>query len=148
LNGPRGGRLRRLHQRLKELLEPRLREIGFQGAIGIDAFAYRDPEGGLRLKPVVEINPRYTMGRLMLELRRHVANGSSARLELVGLPAIKKAGSDSFLDHAAKLQAQEPLVLAGSPKPLIRSGVVCLTDPARTQGCLAVLRVTAPLSGQ
>ena len=39
-------------------LEPRLRDVGFLGPLGIDAFVYRDATGRARLKPVVEINPR------------------------------------------------------------------------------------------
>src|ERR1019366_8753281 len=49
-------------------LETELRRVDFTGPIGIDAFVYRDADGSVKLKPVVEINPRYTMGRVMVEL--------------------------------------------------------------------------------
>src|SRR5262249_10035862 len=44
-------------------LQGDLRQRRYQGPLGIDAFAYRTQAGSLRLKPIVEINPRYTMGR-------------------------------------------------------------------------------------
>jgi len=45
-----------------------LRRADYLGPLGIDAFVYRDASGAMKLKPVVEINPRYTMGRVMVEL--------------------------------------------------------------------------------
>ena len=56
------------------VLEPHLgnllEEHHFTGPIGVDTFFYRDEEGSLRWKPVVEMNPRFTMGRVALELAR------------------------------------------------------------------------------
>ena len=56
------------------VLEPHLgnllEEHHFTGPIGVDSFFYRDEEGSLRWKPVVEMNPRFTMGRVALELAR------------------------------------------------------------------------------
>jgi hypothetical protein len=67
----------------REFLEERLRQAGFLGAAGVDALVYRDGGGELRCKPLVELNPRYTMGRIAHEIRRQVAPGSSIRLEMV-----------------------------------------------------------------
>jgi hypothetical protein len=39
----------------------------------VDAFLYRDEAGAVCIKPVVEINPRYTMGRVAVELARFTA---------------------------------------------------------------------------
>jgi len=56
------------------VLEPHLsnllKEHRFTGPIGVDSFFYRDDEGSLRWKPVVEMNPRFTMGRVAVELAR------------------------------------------------------------------------------
>ncbi len=73
---------------VEEVLEPGLSELvgkyGYVGPLGIDAFLYRDRMGSLRLKPVVEINPRYTMGRVALELTRF--NHPQRRTQLVSGP--------------------------------------------------------------
>ena len=73
---------------LAAFLESRLRQAGFRGALGIDAFVYRDSERRLRWKPVVELNPRYTMGRIAHEIRRQVAPGCSIRLAVTKLPGV------------------------------------------------------------
>ena len=44
--------------------------VGYHGPLGIDAFFYRDADATLKLRPVSEINPRYTMGRVALELAK------------------------------------------------------------------------------
>lgn len=51
-------------------LKALLREHDFIGPIGVDSFFYRDLSGSVRWKPVVEMNPRYTMGRVALEVSR------------------------------------------------------------------------------
>jgi uncharacterized ferritin-like protein (DUF455 family) len=70
-------------------LEQELRLVKFQGPLGIDCFVYRDSTGAMRLKPVVEINPRYTMGRLTLELMKRVCPGSYGLFQLVNFPVLK-----------------------------------------------------------
>lgn len=61
-------------QWLEDSFEPALGEWlarhHYTGPLGVDVLFYRDREGELRVKPVVEINPRYTMGRVALELDR------------------------------------------------------------------------------
>lgn len=47
-----------------------MRSAGYLGPAGIDAFLWQDHEGQLRLRPCVEINPRYTMGRIALEIEK------------------------------------------------------------------------------
>lgn len=140
LNGPRGGRLKQLQESLRNLLEPNLAQAGFQGALGVDAFAYRH-EGRLLIKPITEINARYTMGRLMLELMRNAASGRCGRMELMGPAALKRTGLSSFAELAEKLAEEEPIRLAGHPKPQIQSGAICLNDPTTAKGCVAVFRV-------
>ena len=55
-------RLQRLYADIFHLLEAEFHRAGYLGPVGIDAFVYRTPCGNCRLKPIVEINPRYTMG--------------------------------------------------------------------------------------
>ena len=135
------GLLRRVYDVIASALETRLAEVGFWGPIGIDALVCQTPEGP-RLKPVVEINPRYTMGRLTLELMRVVAPGSHGLFRLVNRSQLKASGFATFADYARERTAARPLCLAGIPEPRLREGMVCLNDPARAQACLAVFAVS------
>lgn len=71
---------------VEEVLETRLGELleshGYAGPVGVDAFLYRDRAGALRFKPVVELNPRYTMGRVALEVSRFTRPQGRTRLEI------------------------------------------------------------------
>lgn len=48
----------------------RIQAEGYFGPLGIDCCRYRDAGGGLRLRPLMDINARWTMGRLSLGWRR------------------------------------------------------------------------------
>ena len=135
------GLLRRVYDAVARALEPRLASVGFRGPLGIDALVYATAEGP-RLKPVVEVNPRYTMGRLTLELMRVVSPGSHGLFRLVNRAQLKAGGFASFFEYAHRRVASRPVCRVGSPEPRLREGGVCLNDPARAQACLAVLEVT------
>lgn len=122
-------------------LEEELRARQFVGPLGIDAFIYRDDSGRVRLKPVVEINPRFTMGRVTVELMKQTAQGSCGWFRLVNQAQLNADGVADFPAYAQALAAKHPLQLAGEPAPKIREGAICLTDPARAQVCLAVFQV-------
>jgi hypothetical protein len=47
-----------------------LQSLGYFGPVGIDAMQYRDNEGSTRIRPLQDINARWTMGRLSLGWRR------------------------------------------------------------------------------
>ncbi|MCA9108705.1 MAG: hypothetical protein KDA52_02055 [Planctomycetaceae bacterium] len=47
---------------------------GYFGPMGIDAMRYRLPNGEDRLRPLQDVNARWTMGRLSLGLRRLLSN--------------------------------------------------------------------------
>jgi len=124
------------------LLEAELRRREFVGPLGIDAFVYADATGTPRLKPVVEINPRHTMGRVTVELMKQTCQGSCGWFRLVNQAQLRAEGVADFPAYARLLAEQHPLQLAGEPTPKIRAGAVCLNDPARAQVCLAVFQVT------
>lgn len=56
----------------------------YRGYIGIDALLYRDEYEQLGVHPVLEINPRYTMGLLTLALERYIHPSSQGewRIEM------------------------------------------------------------------
>jgi hypothetical protein len=47
-----------------------VQQTGYFGPLGIDAMHYHNAAGDLRLRPIQDINARWTMGRLSLGLRR------------------------------------------------------------------------------
>ena len=131
-------------------LESELRRVDFTGPIGIDAFVYRDTAGAAKLKPVVEINPRHTMGRVLVELMRQTCQNSSGSFRLVNAAQLRAEGFASFPVYARALAEKFPLQLAGEPVPRIRHGALCLNDPATAQVCLGVFQAScgpAPAEG-
>jgi uncharacterized ferritin-like protein (DUF455 family) len=134
-------RLHGLYDDIFAWLEGELRGAGFVGPVGIDAFVYRTGAGGCRLKPIVEINPRYTMGRLTVELMKHVAPGSHGLFRLLSRKQVLAEGGEDFAVYARSLTAQFPLRLEGEPVSRIREGALCLNDPAQAQVVLATFQV-------
>ncbi len=126
---------------LGTLLEPRLRDLGFLGPLGIDSFLYRDAQGSIRWKPVVEINPRCTMGRLTLELMRAVAPGSHARFRLVNRSQLRGLGVPGFPEFARTFCTTRTREREGEPVRRIREGCFCLTDSEQAEVCVAVFEV-------
>jgi uncharacterized ferritin-like protein (DUF455 family) len=134
-------RLHALYADIFSLLEDELRRANFSGPVGIDAFAYHAADGKIRLKPVVEINPRYTMGRLTVELMKHVAPGSRGVFRLVSRKQMQAEGFEDFPAYVRVLSERFPIRLKGEPSPRIGEGAICLNDPAQAQVCLAVFQV-------
>lgn len=138
-------RLLQLYNEIFAMLEKELRKVDYSGPVGIDAFVYRTAEGNHRLKPIVEINPRYTMGRVTVELMKQACPGSHGVFRLINPKMLRQEECGHFSDYASRLAKQFPLQLEGEPIPRIREGALCLNDPAEAQGCLAVFRVARTL---
>jgi hypothetical protein len=138
-------RLQRLYAAIFALLEVELQGVGHVGPIGIDAFVYRTPQGECRLKPIVEINPRYTMGRLTVELMKQTSPGSCGLFRLVSRAMARAEGFDDFISHARSLSERHPVRLEGEPVSRISEGALCLDDPAQAQACLAIFQVSRTL---
>ncbi len=134
-------RILKLYSMIIAVLEEEFMKIGYRGPAGIDAFVYRTTAAENRLKPVVEINPRYTMGRLTLELMKRVAPGCIGKLRLVNRTMARKDGFDDFASWARAMSERFPLRLQGEPVPRIREGVICLNDPECARVCLATFEV-------
>lgn len=93
--GGRQQRWRRLTERVGEAVGAALE--GYVGPVGVDALVYRCArDGRLRIKPVVEINPRWSMGRVALALQRHVQPGTPGWFVL--LRAQEAAGLEAPLE--------------------------------------------------
>ena len=64
--------LPRLHDQIIPLLEQLLTQHPHTGPLGIDTLLYRTPDARLAWRPFLDLNPRRTMGRLALDLRRYI----------------------------------------------------------------------------
>jgi len=140
-------RLKGLVEELRRLLESELLPRRFAGPMGIDAMIYRDREGRLRLRPIVEINPRFTMGRVALELAGQVQPGRTVRLALINRSMLRQLNVTGFPEFAQQLSEHFPLVMTDQDRPKVGQGGVCLNDPETAQTLLAVLRVDSPSRG-
>jgi uncharacterized ferritin-like protein (DUF455 family) len=141
-------RLHRAYSDILSLLEIELEQAEYLGPVGIDAFVYRTAQGDVRLKPIVEINPRYTMGRVMVELMKRACPGTFGVFRLVNCTAAQADGFADFPAYARALAERFPLRLEGEPEPRIREGALCLNDPERAQAVLAVFQVGPTLKPQ
>lgn len=135
------GRMLALYGAIFRRLEGAFQEAEYIGPAGIDAFVYRAADGRCRLKPVVEINPRYTMGRLTVELMKRACPGSCGLFQIINLPQLKARGFAAFPAFADALVQKHPLQLEGEPVSRVREGVICLNDPSRAGKFLAVFQV-------
>jgi uncharacterized ferritin-like protein (DUF455 family) len=118
-----------------------LRKAGYLGPAGIDVFIFRDDAGRLRLKPIVEINPRFTMGHVALRLARRVAHGRGAMFRILNRGDLRRFGHESFTALAEQLAAEQPPTLTEAPTAQLTGGTVFLTDPERAAAHCAVLLV-------
>ena len=55
----------------------RVAECGYTGPLGIDVLWYRTTSGHIAVRPLMDLNPRWTMGRLSLSLRRFLQPGEA-----------------------------------------------------------------------
>ena len=141
------GWLQRVYAEIVLLLDEEFRRVGYVGPVGLDAFVYRAEDGRPRLKPVVEINPRYTMGRLTVELMAHICPGSHGMFRLVNRAMLRVAGFGDFTTYADALRERSPPRLEGEPVPRLREGALCLNDPAQVQVCLALFQARPQREG-
>jgi len=77
--------LQRLAAALAPLLHAAFEGTGYRGPAGIDAFLFARSDGTLGCRPVVELNPRHTMGRAVIDAMRRCGSGRAGRIRF--LPA-------------------------------------------------------------
>ena len=119
-------------QRLARELGETLREAGYQGPAGLDAMIHEWGPGQLRLRPLVELNPRWTMGRLALALEERLAPTVPAGWFFIPLRRLAPALGSSELMSRFPLQR--------GPRGLL-SGMLLTNDPACAREVQTVLAV-------
>jgi uncharacterized ferritin-like protein (DUF455 family) len=117
---------------------------GFRGHAGVDALVHRADGGegpapveAMRLKPIVEVNPRTTMGLVALDLGRLLRPGQVGLWRHVTTSQAKRAGLD-LAALAARVRALAPLVVSGGR---LERGALFTNDPSAAQAVLGVLLV-------
>jgi uncharacterized ferritin-like protein (DUF455 family) len=106
-----------------------LHALGHTGPASIDALVYRDPEGRLRLRPVVEVNARTSFGHVATALGRHVAPGSAGVWLVAPREALPERDFEAWLDA---LERMHPLRLHARSGRIV-DGVLPTSDPALVQ---------------
>ena len=119
-------------EQLPEALRPLLDAAGFRGWLGCDAFLHRNADGCVRLRPLVEINPRCTMGRVTLELRRFAGPETPVAWRIFHDRAARDSGAADLAEFAARWRRRFPLErqAIGEGPARVVSGVLPLNDPA------------------
>ncbi len=133
-------RMNHLFEELIDFLNPSLLRAGFSGPLGIDAAIYTDEAGKPKLKPIIEINPRFTMGRIAVELGHRNTPGCSGLLQIHSTPDLRKTGFENFKEWASDQMTRHPLKLDGFNR--IQNGMIFLNDPNEAKGCLATWTVS------
>ena len=138
----------RFETEIPRVLSSHLAELGFEGALGVDSMIYRTKAAALEHCPVVEINPRYTMGRVILELARYVVKGVHARFRVLTKRHLKMAKAPDFDTLGTWLEMEAPLKFEHyqNGHRRIASGTIVLNDPTQAKTCLGILEVGNDLS--
>jgi len=111
---------------------------GYAGPVGVDALVYRAEDGNLRLKPIVEINPRFTMGRVALHIRRRVRSQRTALWLLLGDRELRASGYPGIASFAEQLERLYPPEMEESQ---LDAGALFTTDPYQALAFVTLLLV-------
>lgn len=125
-------RLHRVGEVLATHLGSALRDAGHRGPVGVDAMLVRQGDT-LQLHPALEINPRWSFGRVARHLGRRLAGPG-----VVALLRTQELGGP-FCSGWRTWQASHPLRHHSDGR--LRSGVVALGDPEQATDRLPILAV-------
>jgi uncharacterized ferritin-like protein (DUF455 family) len=104
--------LQQLQDELCAFLEAQLEYTPLYGAFGIDCFIYRNANNTLHLKPFVELNPRYTMGRVGLQLRKIMHPNATASWRILTKKDVQKLGFNTFANFVQDQEKANPIALS------------------------------------
>lgn len=109
---------------------------GYAGPFGVDAMIHREGEH-LRLRPIVEVNARVTMGHVAAALASRLAGGAHGLWLL-----LRREDVGDFSAFAQRLSAAAPADIPSPGKrPCLRGGVLFGNDPQCARRVLAVMVV-------
>jgi uncharacterized ferritin-like protein (DUF455 family) len=132
----------------------RARDAGHRGPLSVDALVVGEPDQGpeaLRLKPISEVNPRWTMSRLALALRDRLAPGAVGVWWFAPAPALAEAGLSAEvlagwvpLEHRAGRPIQGFLPTSDPLDPGLTTWLVFSPRWSVVEGALARLAAASP----
>lgn len=79
----RNANLQSVEQWIEYHLTKELAARNFSGYFGVDALVCQDKNQNLKIKPIVELNPRMTMGHVALDLKKRIAPGVKAEFRIM-----------------------------------------------------------------
>lgn len=130
---------------LARFVRAQLLEEGHRGPAGIDLCLYRPPgagDGECLCQPLLEVNPRRTMGHVAAALAGHLAPGAVGAWLHLDRRALEQRGFSSFAGFAQALGSDRPVTLrrvGGGPR--LVAGALFTTDPAAAQEICTLLLV-------
>ena len=127
-------RLARLTRSLAESASEILGEHWRNQPFGIDHFVYRARSGELRLRPFLECNPRWTMGRVALSLQSLLSPGRTGLWLWQSVHNLRRPPA-SWLN----VLTADPFDVDDEGR--LARGTVCTNDPDRACMHIGVLRV-------
>lgn len=132
-------RLERMARQVADVVGEAAAPRGFRGPAGVDSLLVRTASG-LRLRPLVDLNPRYTMGHVAQALQSHVSTRAYAVLAATTLP---EADGDfpAWASDTAPPQFEERDGIRR-----LKGGVVHLTDPASAEKLVLSLSAAGSVS--
>lgn len=125
---------------------------GYSGPFGIDAFVYEDNEGSYKVFPIIEINPRHTMGRISLSLAKRMSPGRVGCWFHIPAHWLSRLHVNSFVELREKWRVILPLkTFSKSGGTLVMSGLLETTPAEQCSSlwtCFVVGRDHAEMSEQ
>jgi hypothetical protein len=115
-----------------------LQRLGYFGPLGIDAMRYRDRAGEIRLRPLQDLNARYTMGRLALGFRRILPVGWCGSWLHFGTKQLRDREVGMWLAEATTRYASDSRIAVASARTIgsqfaQRHAVLVLSPTAETR---------------
>lgn len=92
----------------------------FQGQLGVDAMTYINKDGKKKIQPCIEVNPRYTMGHITLEIEKKIAKNKKGKWRIV-----TKQDIADFLTFKTKMEKKHPLKIINGK---VEAGFLPLVD--------------------
>jgi uncharacterized ferritin-like protein (DUF455 family) len=115
--------------------------LGYYGPLGVDSMVYCE-NSQLKIRPLLEINPRWSMGRVALALQKKITAKHCAILIHINRKECQASGHGNFSDlYHAIADCYPNEIFSSENSKIIRQGVFCINDPKSAKQTLAMVIV-------